>query len=244
MPSSPRPLALPGVHERLLSMLADLPRGRLLDLPAGQGAMSIEAAKLGYEVVAADVAPDRCAVPCVAADLDARLPWPNASFDVVLCAEGIEHVESHFHTMRELRRVLRPGGTLLLSTPNPLSLTARLERLLTGFDDVSPVPIRSDESRVSAHHINPLDLPKLELLARLNGLEIRSIQANRLRWGSMGLAVLLGPWVAVATLWRLRARGRPAPMPAVHARLRRWLLSPAALLGRVLVVELGRRGTA
>lgn len=238
----PRALALPGVHERLLARLAELPRGRLLDVPAGQGALSAAAAELGFDVVAADVEPGQAAVPCVAADLDARFPWEDGAFDVVVCAEGIEHVENHFHTLRELTRVVRPGGVILLSTPNPLSLTARVRRLLTGFDDVAPLPIRTDEPRVSVHHINPLDLCRLDLLARLDGLELVWVGANRLRLGSALWAVLLGPLVLAATVWHLRPRRRPAPMPEVHRRLRRWLLSPSVLLGRVLVVQLRRRG--
>jgi SAM-dependent methyltransferase len=46
------------------------------------------------------------------------LPFPADSFDVVVCFEVIEHVEGHDRVLDELRRVLRPGGTLLISSPN------------------------------------------------------------------------------------------------------------------------------
>lgn len=241
---SPRALALPGVHDAVLAALLPLPRGRLLDVPAGEGALAAAAASAGFEVVAADVAPERYRADrtCERVDLDAPLPWPDASFDVVVCAEGIEHVENHFATFRELTRVLRPGGHLVLSTPNPLSLSARMSTLFTGFHDVAPYPIRTDEARLSNHHINPLALPQLELLCRRNGLEIEDVRANRLRRGAIALAVMLGPWIALATWWHLRGRNRPAPMPDVHARVRRLLLSPAGLFGRVVVVRARREG--
>jgi SAM-dependent methyltransferase len=48
------------------------------------------------------------------------LPYPAASFDLINCMEVIEHIpREHSHaTVAELRRVLRPGGILLISTPN------------------------------------------------------------------------------------------------------------------------------
>ena len=47
-----------------------------------------------------------------------ELPFPDASFDVVFATEVIEHVLDPQRWLRELLRVLRPGGRLQLSTPN------------------------------------------------------------------------------------------------------------------------------
>ncbi|MGD9691941.1 MAG: methyltransferase domain-containing protein [Phycisphaerales bacterium] len=71
-------------------------------------------------------------VACVAADMEARLPFEDGSFDVVLCVEGIEHVVDRHKTLKELRRVLRPGGRMLITTPNLLSLRARLAYMFAG----------------------------------------------------------------------------------------------------------------
>src|SRR5215213_7304835 len=46
------------------------------------------------------------------------LPFPDASFDAVVCFEVIEHVEERSETLAELRRVLAPGGIVLVSSPN------------------------------------------------------------------------------------------------------------------------------
>lgn len=46
------------------------------------------------------------------------LPFPDDSFDVVTCFEAIEHVEGQDRVLDEFRRVLRPGGLLLVSSPN------------------------------------------------------------------------------------------------------------------------------
>lgn len=53
-----------------------------------------------------------------------RLPWPDATFDIVCCLETIEHLlDEHCELIfSELRRVLKPGGTALLTTPNAENL--------------------------------------------------------------------------------------------------------------------------
>jgi SAM-dependent methyltransferase len=62
----------------------------------------------------------------VAAD-GTRLPFANASFDAVVSFETLEHIAQGEDFVRELRRVLRPGGTLLLSTPN-VAITSQYPR--------------------------------------------------------------------------------------------------------------------
>ncbi|MEN3001829.1 MAG: class I SAM-dependent methyltransferase [Armatimonadota bacterium] len=46
-----------------------------------------------------------------------RWPFPDSSFDVVICTQVLEHVESLQHTLNEIMRVLRPGGVLIASFP-------------------------------------------------------------------------------------------------------------------------------
>jgi 2-polyprenyl-3-methyl-5-hydroxy-6-metoxy-1,4-benzoquinol methylase len=108
-------------------LLAHVPAGaRVLDVGCGEGRFAAVLARAQAEVVGIDVAAEplrraRLRHP----ELDLRqLPvqgaWPlqDASFDVVWAGEVIEHVADTAGWLSELRRVLRSGGVLLLSTPS------------------------------------------------------------------------------------------------------------------------------
>jgi 2-polyprenyl-6-hydroxyphenyl methylase/3-demethylubiquinone-9 3-methyltransferase len=99
--------------------------GRVLDVGCGEARFTAELVHAGFSVVGVDVAEEplrrgRARHP----ELDLRVvalegPWPlaDASFDVVWAGETIEHVADTAGWLSEVRRVLRPGGSLLLSTP-------------------------------------------------------------------------------------------------------------------------------
>jgi SAM-dependent methyltransferase len=99
------------------------PAGQVLDLGCGDGLLSAELR--ADELTLADVsglalARARARLPAAQAvelEPDAPLPLPDAGFDVVLCAETIEHVRDVQLLLSEVRRVLRPGGMLALTTP-------------------------------------------------------------------------------------------------------------------------------
>ncbi len=101
------------------------PGQRVLDVGCGEGAFAAELARAGAQVIGIDVAEEplrRARLRDPSLDLrllDADGPWglPDASFDVVWAGEVIEHVVDTARWLSELRRVLRSGGTLLLSTP-------------------------------------------------------------------------------------------------------------------------------
>ncbi len=99
--------------------------GRALDVGCGEGHLAAELAEAGFTVVGVDVAEEplrraRARHPTLDLRLvEAEGPWPlpAASFDVVWAGETIEHVADTGGWLSEVRRVLRSGGSLLLSTP-------------------------------------------------------------------------------------------------------------------------------
>jgi SAM-dependent methyltransferase len=148
---------------------------RALDLGCGDGRLSAELD--AAELTAADVSAlalerARRRLPSarfVELEPDAPLPLDDAAFDLVLCAETIEHVRDVQLLLSEIRRVLRPSGRLALTTPANLPLGPRP-------DPLSP-------------HLRQLTRRSLSRLLNELGFEVDSL---RRRSGTL-LAVAIRP---------------------------------------------------
>jgi ubiquinone/menaquinone biosynthesis C-methylase UbiE len=111
------------------------PGERVLDLGCGAGRFVAALREAGADPVGvelAEAALERARANAPGADLrlvadDGSLPLEHASVDLVWCSEVLEHVADTAHLLLEVRRVLRPGGRLLVTVP-------RTRRLLTRFD--------------------------------------------------------------------------------------------------------------
>lgn len=118
------------------------PDASVLDVGCGNGMHSIKAARRCRRVVGVDGNLESLGVarrssrglPAVpasffAADLEQGLPVQGERFDTVICLDLLEHVHQRDLLLSEIRRSLRPGGTMLLSVPNRgTSWKRRLER--------------------------------------------------------------------------------------------------------------------
>jgi len=170
-----------GSLEAVLAVADALPRGRALDVPCGPGLASEALRRMGFQVTAADLDEKAFAAPSgeirfEKLDLDLPLPFADASFELVHCGDGIEHLESPIRALRELARVLAPGGTLLLTTPNYASLERRLRFLLSG-SLAKPLPRGEPGSADAARghgHLSPLTLTQLCWMAERGGLALVS----------------------------------------------------------------------
>ncbi len=101
----------------------------LLDIGCGRGFLLTQLADAGLTGLTGmdvydDVASDR--FDYARGDVTTRLPFTDASFEWVVAGEIIEHVPDPDHFLREVRRVLVPGGTLVVSTPNMVSWANRV----------------------------------------------------------------------------------------------------------------------
>jgi 2-polyprenyl-6-hydroxyphenyl methylase/3-demethylubiquinone-9 3-methyltransferase len=102
---------------------------KVLDVGCGGGYLSEEFAKLGFEVTGVDPAEEslECArhhaeqagLPIAyVPGSGERLPFGDASFDIVLCCDVLEHVDSPGRVLAEIARVLRPDGIFFYDTVN------------------------------------------------------------------------------------------------------------------------------
>ncbi len=113
--------------------------GRLLDLGSGQGNLirRLSASDRFETLTAADIIARPAGLPdeiaYVRADMDSSIPLDSHSFDTIVCAEVIEHLENPRLLLREISRLLAPGGLALVTTPNCENIRSLLCLLIRGY---------------------------------------------------------------------------------------------------------------
>lgn len=114
---------------RIIAIARETNPASLLDLGCGRGFLLDRLADTGLTGLTGmdvyeDVASGRWGY--ARGDVTSGLPFDDASFECVVAGEIIEHVPDPDHLLREIRRVLVPGGTLVISTPNMVSWANRV----------------------------------------------------------------------------------------------------------------------
>src|SRR5438874_1812285 len=229
----PAPLAHEAIHDTVVGILKELPRGALLDVPAGEGALAARLIDAGFDVRCCDLYPEIFRLDGVdiqRGNLDAELPFSDQSFDYITCLEGLEHIENPQQAMREFARVLKPSGHLIVSVPNILNIEERLKWLLYGYTShFKPITragreqLRSDydDREEIAAHVNPIGYSELRYILEKHGFEIARVHRDKPK----GKAWLYWP---IVFLIRMIARLTP-----VKRRTERWteeLVSDEVLL--------------
>jgi SAM-dependent methyltransferase len=107
-----------GLYSALLPRLQRAARGRVLDVGCGAMPFKRRLTRL-REVTGYDSLDVEARVPGVTfvASVDQMTPVPSSSYDTVLCSEVLEHVANPWSGLREIHRVLRAGGHLILTVP-------------------------------------------------------------------------------------------------------------------------------
>ncbi len=128
-----------GLHIEVLRLFDSANIGKkakILDSGCGEGALLEKIGGKGYKNLSGCDINDRDLkfrkITFKKCDLNKGLPYPDKSFDVVFSIESIEHLENPWNLINEFHRVLKPGGTLILSTPNLHNWYQRLFFLLKG----------------------------------------------------------------------------------------------------------------
>jgi 2-polyprenyl-3-methyl-5-hydroxy-6-metoxy-1,4-benzoquinol methylase len=128
-----------GIYSKVERVIVEMGlRGRVLDYGAGIGQLTrrLLALQRFSRIAATDIVrvPSDLAGVAEWTEQDLNLPIPACEdeFDVVVAAEVIEHLENPRFTMREIFRILRPGGTAIVTTPNNESWRSIIALVLRG----------------------------------------------------------------------------------------------------------------
>lgn len=174
--------ANPRLHEEAFAILQNnVPSGtQIVDLGAGQGAFSARLADAGYAVTAVDKNAEDFRAPGVGflpvnfdfgAEVESFIEQHRDRFDAAIGMEVIEHVENPWDYCRLLLSLVRPGGIVLITTPNVESVHSRVNFLVSGMFDHFSI-----EDFHGSGHINPLAFHELQMVAHGVGAEIVSVQ--------------------------------------------------------------------
>jgi len=129
-------------------IVGDRPYPRLLDVGCGDGALTMEFARAAgaEEVTGIEYIPalreeaERRGIHCIGGDVNERWGLPDASFDLVISSQNIEHVHNTRLYLEESRRCLADGGRLLVLTEN-LASWVNIGALVFGWQPFSTTNI-------------------------------------------------------------------------------------------------------
>jgi SAM-dependent methyltransferase len=204
--------------------LAHIPGGgRVLDAGCGRSLFTEIRPDWPFRIVASDV--DHGLLRSRQAEFDdvrflvgdaEPLPFRDAAFDAVFAGELIEHLPDPRPGVAEFRRVLRPGGMLILTTPNRLRLANRAD---------------GSERPYSPDHLSELSYDEVRALLVSEGFEIR-------RATGLHLELLLNWFSPMPKLDRLqRGWNRPWAVPLMRLLLAAGALAPRYALDLVFVAR-------
>ncbi len=218
-----------------------LPAGaKVLDAPCGDGEISMALAKAGFEVSGVDIVDELTPEARAAlggrfriSDLTGKLPWPDASFDLVVSIEGIEHLENAFAFAREANRVCRPGGIFIVTTPNTISIRSRVRFFGSGLYLSDPRPL-NEASRHPLHHVGLKTFSELRYILQTSGFDIFDVQPTHVKPISYAYG-FLAPWMWLYTLIAFR-KERDEGQRERNREIRRAQSSRAVLFGENILI--------
>lgn len=206
------------------------PGAKVLDVGCGRGVLLGPLADRGFEVFGVEIDERATLGADPRADIrfarrlgDAR--FETASFDQIIVWHVLEHIADPVHTLEECRRILKPGGRLVVAVPNFSSLQAQWS---------GPAWFHLDAPR----HLYHFPLSALEQLLRNHGFELDSTHHFSLRQNPFGwIQSGLNRFTRLPTngLYRLmyQSRGEGRPPFSTGTRMMLWallvLLAPAAV---------------
>lgn len=241
-------MSIDRIHEKVLELIQATPQvssyRRHLDIGAGRGTLiSRLKSALPLESSACDYTDELMRLEGQKVDIanlnDSPLPYPDASFDIVTATEVIEHLEHFRRVVREIHRVLKPGGLCVLSTPNILNLNSRLRFLGFGFWNLfGPLPVAHSALYSTGGHINPVSWFYIAHAMLDAGFQGVTPHIDKVQRSSVAKLILLYPLIWVySRLAKRKERNRYKTLDVANEPLVDGMNTIDMLLGRTVLVR-------
>ncbi len=144
----------------------------ILDMPSGGGWLVNDLRGTGAAIDGIDLFDARPEGyrSFMQADLDDGIPASLGSYDMIVSCEGFEHVANPGLILKTIREHLKPGGTVVITTPNTWHAASRFKMMMRGFYPGFPA-LAGKIKRGSHMHIMPWSWPQLHLYLTLAGFQ-------------------------------------------------------------------------
>lgn len=230
---------------------------KVVDFPAGNGITTRIIKEIGGEPFPFDLFPEYFeldGLECKTANINSGIPLEDKFADVVICQEGIEHFSDQINALREFNRILKPSGTLIITTPNYSNLRGKMSQFLSESERfityMAPNELDSiwmlngDPSKeIYFGHIFLIGILKLRCLAKLAGFKIKHIQFTRIKSTSLFFLIFFYPFILVSnwiTYWKNLRKNKDydlATKKATYQEILKLSINPKILVDGHLFVE-------
>ncbi len=190
----------------------------IVDFPAGNGVTSRIIKETGGIPVAFDLFPEYFkseGIKCTRANVATGIPLEDNYADALICQEGIEHFQDQLSALKEFNRILKPRGTMIITTPNYSNLRSKISYLLSEserFNSTMP-PNELDSIWMSEQnitneiyygHIFLIGIQKLRLLAKLSGFRLVKVHFTGIKTTSLFLFPIFYPFILLFNWFTLQ----------------------------------------
>lgn len=164
-----------GTHNIVLDILNEFKPGPVLDVGAGSGHFAGRVKKMWNQEVYVTEIKKECITDTrlIIAEVDSNydsLPYEDNFFDYITFIEIIEHLKNPWFSLKEINRVLKPNGKLILTTPNIHNVRGKRWFILK-----NKFPLFENESYNPCNHIHAFTLTELKLILKENNFKIIEI---------------------------------------------------------------------
>ena len=225
-------------HETVCDMIKLSTDKVVVDIPSWSGAFIQRLKDGGFEsIIAIDISNilEIEHEAFIKGDMTKTFPMSDKSCDIIVCIDGIEHIDEQFYFVKEGHRVLKNEGEIIISTPNISTLRSRFKWFTTGHHHKCNSPL--DETNPNPlHHIGMISFAELRYMLHSNGFRIVEIRTNRMKPINLVYAIFL-PVIYLSTLWVYLKRGKKEKMTQINRSIFKQVFKKEILFGETLIIK-------